>query len=155
MDYVNKMRDKVGQDCLILVAGNLIIKDDQENYYFQRKHNRKLAFVGGFIEPSETIVEGTIREAKEEIGLAIDRSKLNLYAIYSKHTMRYPNGDEVRPHSLFFTYIIDDSECMEAMPEETLEIVKCKLSSDLEMINVQHQSVLNDLLSNKEGVIVS
>ncbi len=155
MDYVKQMRAKVGKDCLMLVAGNLIILDRNNNYYFQRKYNNKLAFVGGFIEPNETIVEGTSREAKEEVNLDVDIKKLELYAIYSQHTMQYPNGDEVRPHSLFFKYLIEDENQMNATSEETLEIVKCKLSPDLEMINIQHQAVLNDLINIREGVIIT
>ncbi|WOO89373.1 NUDIX domain-containing protein [Mollicutes bacterium LVI A0078] len=155
MDYIKQMRTKVGHECLILVAGNIIISDKDNNYYFQRKHNGKLAFVGGFIEPTESVIEGTIREAKEEIDLDVESSNLALYAIYSKHTMRYPNGDIVRPHSLFFKYQIEPDVHLRAMPEETLEIVKCELSNDLEMINVQHQEVLEDLINDRKGVIVT
>ncbi len=153
MDYIKNLRNYVGHECLILSAGNLIIYDQESNYYLQRKPNGKLAFVGGFINPDETVVEGTIREAKEEVDLDCNPDKLSLYAIYSKHTMEYPNGDQVRPHSLFFKYKLDD-EVMNPMPPETLDIVKTKLSSNLVMINEQHQELLTDLIENKKGVIL-
>lgn len=153
MSYVQRMRTQIGQQCLILSAGNLILFDRDDYYYFQKKANGKLAFVGGFIEDAETIIEGTIREAKEEIDLECDKRKLELYAIYSKHTMEYPNGDQVRPHSMFFKYLLED-EKISPMPPETLEIVKTKLSTKLEMINPQHQELLADLLAQKEGVIL-
>lgn len=153
MSYVQRIRSQVGTECLILTAGNLVIYDQDMNYYFQKKHNGKLAFVGGFIETNETVVEGTIREAKEEVDLDCDPRKLELYAIYSKHTMEYPNGDQVRPHSLFFKYQLEN-EHLTPMPPETLEIVKTKLSEDLIMINIQHQELLNDLIENNKGVIL-
>lgn len=153
MSYIQNLRKHIGNQCLILTAGNVIIYDCEQNYYFQRKHNGKLAFVGGFIDPDETVLEGTIREAKEEVNLDCVVDKLELYAIYSKHTMEYPNGDQVRPHSLFFKYQLEQ-ETLTAMPPETREIVKTKLSSELEMINVQHQELLADLLADTEGVIL-
>lgn len=153
MSYVQRIRSQVGTECLLLPAGNVIIYDQDDNYYLQRKANGKLAFVGGFIEIDETIIEGTIREAKEEVNLDCDPNKLELYAIYSKHTMEYPNGDQVRPHSMFFKYKLSD-EKMVAMPPETIEIIKTKLSYNLNMINVQHQELLNDLIENNKGVIL-
>ncbi len=153
MDYIKNLRTYVGNQCLILTAGNIIIYDQDLNYYFQRKTNGKLAFVGGFINPDETIVEGAMREAKEEVDLECNPDKLELYAIYSKHTMQYPNGDQVRPHSLFFKYQIDHEQ-LKPMPPETIEIVKCKLDKGLPMINVQHQELLADLIADKKGVIL-
>lgn len=154
MDYVTSIRNKIGHQCLILTSGNLIIHDEQGYYYLQRKHNNKLAFVGGFIETSESVVEGTAREAKEEVDLDLDCTKLNMYGIYSQHQMQYPNGDIVKPHSIFFKYQLDEGEQLRAVEPETLEVVKTRLSSDLVMINQQHTQVLHDLLANVSAVVL-
>lgn len=153
MDYIQKMRMQVGTQCLMLVAGNVIIYDEDDNYYLQQKPNGKLAFVGGFIEPSETIIEGTMREAKEEVDLDCDESKLELYAVYTKHLMEYPNEDQVKPHSFFFKYKLTN-ETIRAILPETAAIVKTKLSNQLEMINPQHQELLSDLVSARKAVVI-
>ncbi len=154
MDYISKMRRKIGHDCLVLVASNLIISDKEGYYYFQERSNGELSFFGGFVDLDETILEGLQREVIEEAGLKIETNRANMFGIYSKHTMQYPNGDIVKPYSLFFTYQLQEDEELEAVPPETHGIVRCKLRPDLPMINVQHRDVLDDLIANVQSVVV-
>ncbi len=155
MDYIQKMRMKIGRDRLILVASNIIIYDEDNNYYLQKRADGKLAFIGGFVEINESVIEGLIRETKEEVNLNLEEKRLEFYGMYTKFKMEYPNGDKVKPHSMFFKYKLKKHEKLEAMPPETIEVVKCELSTDLAMLNVQHEAVLKDLITGRNGPIIS
>lgn len=152
-DYVKIMRKKIGTDCLILTASNVIIYDREGNYYFQKRANGKLAFFGGFVELDESVFEGLIREVYEESALELKPEKIAFYGMYTKFKMQYPNGDNVKPHSMFFKYQLADDEELKAIFPETIEVIKSKLSKDLPMLNVQHREVVADLMFNKEEII--
>ncbi len=154
MDYVKDMRLKVGQDTLILVASNVILYDEDGNYYFQKRPDGKLAFVGGFVEINESVLEGLIREVKEEIDLDLVTERLEFHGMYTKYQMQYANGDKVKPHSMFFKYKLDKNDKFKAVPPETIEIVKSKLHKELPMLNIQHYDVLMNLIENKNEVII-
>ncbi len=154
MDYIQTMRSYIGHQGLVLVAANIIFIDVDGNYLMQQKSNQKLAFVGGFVDYNEGIIEGAMREAKEEAGIIIDEKRLQLFGVYAQDIMHYPNGDEVKPCSFFFKYHLRENEQLIACPPETEAIVSCTLDHISNILNIQHQRVIEDLKNNSKAIVV-
>ena len=95
MNYVKKVRQKVGNMPLVLaVTGTIVYKDDKILLQYRTDHNL-WAIHGGAIELGETVEMAMKRELMEEINIV--PTKYRLYGIYSGPDMHniYPNGDEV------------------------------------------------------------
>lgn len=153
MDYVTTMREQIGSQGLMLPAANIIFIKG-EKLVMQKRKNGKIGFVGGFVEYGESIIEGLKREVYEETKLNIDESKLVLHGMYSKHVMKYPNGDEVQPFSVFFTYVLASDERLIAVPPESDEMVEVELGADINILNAQHRDVFDNLSLNFNRVVI-
>ena len=55
--------------------GEILIQKRNENL---KRNPGKWAFTGGIVDSGETSVEGAIRESKEELGIDIDKNKIEL-----------------------------------------------------------------------------
>lgn len=90
--YVGRIRKLVGKEKLIVVATRAVIRDCQGRILFVRRtDNGKWVMPSGALELEETILEGMLREVKEETGLDIVAAAP--MAIYSYPSSVTAHGD--------------------------------------------------------------
>jgi 8-oxo-dGTP pyrophosphatase MutT (NUDIX family) len=96
MDYIRKLRLKIGHFPLILTGATvLVLNDHEELLMLLRTDNGCWGVPGGAMEPGEHLEDTAVRETFEETGLQIH--KLSLFDVFSGPELyyQYPNGDEV------------------------------------------------------------
>jgi len=93
--YVASMRQKIGNDTLLLVGCGAIIEDREGRILLQKRRNGGWGVPGGFIELGETFMEAVKREVLEETGLRLGETEL--FGVYSGEPCfgEYPNGDKI------------------------------------------------------------
>ncbi|VTR26482.1 dinucleoside polyphosphate hydrolase [Actinobacillus pleuropneumoniae] len=76
-DYYKDLREKIGDQLIFMPSVAGIIRNDQDDILFGRKHHEELwGLVAGAIELGESPAEAMIREAKEETGLDIKPERI-------------------------------------------------------------------------------
>ncbi|MFJ7667413.1 NUDIX hydrolase [Lysinibacillus sp. NPDC097195] len=115
MNYIQTMRQLIGNELLMTVGCGVIIEQDNQILLQHRTDQDVWGIPGGVMEPGETFLEEAIRETYEETGLQVEQ--LALFGIYSGEEgfAAYSNGDKVFSvqiifHSSCFTGQIQDSE---------------------------------------------
>ena len=101
--YMKNLREKVGNDLIMMPAVSAIIMDDEGKILLQqRSDNKQWATPGGAIDPKEEPADAIIREVFEETGLHIIPE--HIIGVYGgeENFMVYPNGDEVSIISIVF-----------------------------------------------------
>ena len=96
MEYVKKMREKIGHAPLLLVGAGIILYNDGKILLQKRADSGTWGIHGGCIELGESAEETARREIFEEIG--ITPNSLEFYGCFSGgENMHYfcVNGDEV------------------------------------------------------------
>ena len=96
MNYIKKLRAKIGHDPIFMPAVSCFICRDEDKILLQRRtDNRKWAPHGGALEFGEDFLDALNRELKEELGITPkDPWLLGIHAGEKRHHI-YPNGDEV------------------------------------------------------------
>lgn len=61
--------------------GELLIQKRNKNL---KRNPNKWAFTGGIVDANETSIEGAIREAKEELGIDVDKNKIELLLSFKR-----------------------------------------------------------------------
>jgi 8-oxo-dGTP pyrophosphatase MutT (NUDIX family) len=93
--YLKEIRQKVGNDLLILPSAAVAILDDQMRLLLCL-HRDKHVWVapGGLIEPGEQPAEAAVRETWEETGLLVEIT--GIVGVYGGPDLiiNYPNGDK-------------------------------------------------------------
>lgn len=121
MDYIKYIREKVGNDILIMVGCGAFIYKDGKVLLQKRRDNGCWGSHGGYMEIGETTEETVRREVFEETGLIA--GELEFLGVYSGPDMifSYSNGDNVCLVNI--VYICQDfSGEMLNETEETLEL---------------------------------
>ena len=121
MDYIKYIREKVGNDTIIMVGCGACIYKDGKVLLQKRRDNGCWASHGGYMEIGETTEETARREVFEETGLIC--GKLDFLGVYSGSDMifSYDNGDSVCLVNV--VYICQDfSGEMLNETDETLEL---------------------------------
>ncbi|MDQ3685085.1 MAG: NUDIX domain-containing protein [Acidobacteriota bacterium] len=115
--YIEKLRQRVGNELLILPSVTAIIFDE-ENHVLLAKHadtNRWVA-PGGSVEPNERPADAVVREVREETGLIVE--PITILGVFGgpEFEVVYSNGDRV-------TYVMTVYECKilggELKPDES------------------------------------
>lgn len=103
-NYIQKLREKIGNEKFIHPAARIIIENDKNEFLFiTKKDNGALGIPAGGFEENETIEECIKREVKEETGL--DIIDMNVIGISSKPNIEfveYPNGDKIQYFTIEF-----------------------------------------------------
>ncbi|UTR11988.1 NUDIX hydrolase [Evansella sp. LMS18] len=123
MDYIDKLREKVGTMPVILTsAGVIVLKDEDKVLLGYRADTKDWGLPGGYMEPGETLEETAIRELKEEIDIKAE--SLEIYKVFSgtEFYHEYPNGDKV--YSVMAVFLYSDVE--QSINVDNTEILKVK-----------------------------
>ena len=92
--YMRNLRQKVGNDAVMMPAVSAIIVNDRRQVLLHRSSDDGNWYViGGAVDPGEEPALAAVREAHEETGLIVRPERL--LGIYVDPVVRYPNGDEV------------------------------------------------------------
>ena len=135
MGYIENLRQKVGQEPLILVGVAVAVINENNEILLQKRMDGKWGVPGGFMELGESTEEAGRREVLEETGLKI--GKLHLINVFSgkQHFVKLPNGDQFYPVTV--AYLCKDIEGghLKADGEETTAAKFFKLNDLPEQLN--------------------
>lgn len=101
--YYENLREKIGEQLIFMPAVAGIIRNQQGEILFGRKHNQDIwGLIAGAIELGETPAQAMIREALEETGLVIEPVKI--IGVYGGQQQRftYSNGHQVEYLTIVF-----------------------------------------------------
>src|SRR5580658_8496704 len=93
--YIKHLREKIGNEMLLLPAVSAIIVDEQGRVLLHRaSDDGKWYTIGGAMEPGEEPAAAAAREALEETGLIVE--PVRVVAVQASPLVVYPNEDQVR-----------------------------------------------------------
>lgn len=121
-DYIKNIRKLIGNNPLRSVAAACIIENALGEILLQHRSDTKdFGTPGGSVELDETIIEGLMREVKEETGITL--KKPTLFGIYSgkNQAFHYPNGD-VTYYVVFVFYEKLSEEIKLSLNDESLSL---------------------------------
>ncbi|RXK17519.1 NUDIX hydrolase [Macrococcus sp. DPC7161] len=150
MNYIQRMRQRVGHDCLIVIGAGVIIEQNEKILLEQRVDNGLWGIPGGLIEIGEKVKDAAIREVTEETGLI--PKQVDLFGIYSgeNYIVTYPNGDEVYSVSIIFYTNQFSGELTISDESRQLKFVSREEMKDI-VINPPHKEFVSDWVNgNKE-----
>src|SRR5699024_10703020 len=95
MEYFKYLRQYVGHRPIILPGSVVIIANEENEIFLQKRHNGNWGLPGGLMDLGEIFEEVAKREVFEETGLVVEN--LNLLNVHSgsNYYLKVPNGDEL------------------------------------------------------------
>jgi len=93
--YMQHLREKIGNDLLLLPSAAVVIHDEQMRMLLCLHHDKRIWVApGGLIEPGEQPADAAVRETWEETGLIVELT--GLLGVYGGPDLliNYPNGDK-------------------------------------------------------------
>lgn len=96
MDYINRLRQRIGHTPLLVVGAAVLVVDDQDRLLLMKRSDSGCwGLPGGVAEPGEVVENTAKRETLEETGLHI--RSMDFFGVFSGPELyyKYPNGDEV------------------------------------------------------------
>ncbi|NUU79777.1 NUDIX domain-containing protein [Paenibacillus xylanilyticus] len=110
-DYYKNLRQKIGNELIFMPGVAAIIRNEQGEILFGRKHNESTwGLIAGAIEIGETPAQAVVREAFEETGLFIVPDKI--IGVYGGEDQRftYHNGHQVEYLTIVFECSIQSGQ---------------------------------------------
>lgn len=94
-DYVASIRERIGNDLLLLPGVTAVIRDGEKFLLARHVHSGLWSLIGGAVEPGEEPRDAVVREVHEETGAALVVD--GIVGAYGGRPMMvvYPNGDQV------------------------------------------------------------
>ena len=150
MDYIQNIRKKVGKEKIILNFTCGILSQSGKILLQKRADKGTWGLPGGAIELGESALEALVREFYEETGIEVRAEKL--LNVYTKYSDSYPNGDEAQV--LTILYLVSSETSISTnffSSDETLELglFDHRDVQNIEIVNQQHQDMINDFFENK------
>ena len=151
MDYIKWIRDKVGDETIILNFSGVIITNDRGEILLQKRSDKEhiWGLPGGALEIGESIEEAAIRELKEETGLDIQVDYL--IGVYSKYFTEYPNGDKAQSICYLFKGNVVNG-VLSCDNKETFDLRFFSTNNIPKVFLQQHADMINDFLQGKRGI---
>jgi 8-oxo-dGTP diphosphatase len=106
---------------LLLLRGDDVLLVRRSNTGYE---DGRLSVVAGHVEPGESVTQATIREASEEVGVAVSRDRLRVVGV-----MHRRSHDERVDFFLTYRLGTDDEEPQNREPEKCSELVWASLAS--------------------------
>jgi len=118
--YIKKLREKIGNDLLLLPSVSAIILNAQGHVLLQRSSDDgKWYTVGGAIDPHEQPADAVVREVEEETGLKV--RPIRITSVETSPVITYPNGHQAQyVGTTFLCEIIGGKLCCN--DDESLEV---------------------------------
>jgi 8-oxo-dGTP pyrophosphatase MutT (NUDIX family) len=92
--YLKSVRNKVGNDLLMMTAASVSIFDTGGKLLLGRDAETNFwSFPGGAVDPHEQPADAAVRECFEETGLLVQLDALMAVFGGPEFLIRYPNGD--------------------------------------------------------------
>jgi 8-oxo-dGTP pyrophosphatase MutT (NUDIX family) len=103
-DYVASIRERIGNDLLMLPGVTAVIREGENFLLARHSHSGLWSLIGGAVEPGEEPADAVVREVREETGARLRVEQI--VGAYGGEPMmvEYPNGDQV-------AYITTAYEC--------------------------------------------
>lgn len=151
-DYIKWIRNKVGNETIILNFSCVCITNEKNEILLQKRDKNKdiWGLPGGALEIGESIEEVAIRETLEETGLIVKIK--NLIGIYSKYFNEYPNGDRAQTICYSFEAKVISGE-LTVDNKETFELKYFSKSNLPNIFVQQHTDMINDFFEEKRGIL--
>jgi 8-oxo-dGTP diphosphatase len=93
--YLQKLRDKVGDDLVMMPAACGVVLNDWNELLLQKpKHTACWFLPGGAVDPGEQPADAAVREIREET--SVRATPVRLAGVYHEAPVRYANGDAVQ-----------------------------------------------------------
>lgn len=100
-NYIAYLRDMVGDKMVMLNATAVVIVNEKNQVLLQKRSDNQLwGLPGGLLELNESIVEGAIREVKEETNLDVEIEKF--IGVFINPFMVWHKTDKARVHAYGF-----------------------------------------------------
>lgn len=98
MDYVKRLREKIGKQAIILNGSCVIFLNEKGEVLLQQRQEKRKRWglLGGLMELGESTKETALREIQEETNWQLMTTDLTLFDVYSgkKYFVVADNGDE-------------------------------------------------------------
>jgi 8-oxo-dGTP pyrophosphatase MutT (NUDIX family) len=95
-DYVRRLREKIGNDLLLMPSTHCVIRDADGRLLLVRHVEGRWMLPGGAIEPGETPADAARRECWEEASVLVE--PFRVVGVYGgpEYGVTYANGDRTR-----------------------------------------------------------
>jgi 8-oxo-dGTP pyrophosphatase MutT (NUDIX family) len=144
-DYLRELREKVGNDLLVLPSAAVTLFDEQKRLLLGKHADRNVwVLPGGLVEPGELPADAAVREAWEETGLLIELT--GIMGVYGGPDLvvRYANGDLASYIGTIFRGRIVGGQ---PRPDGS-EILDLRYFSSRELVNVPHSRWMDSALAD-------
>ncbi|MCC5892048.1 NUDIX domain-containing protein [Exiguobacterium sp.] len=152
MNYIQDMRNLIGNNLLMTVGCGVIIEHNDQILLQHRKDHDVWGIPGGVMEPGETFESAAQRETFEETGLTV--SQLSLFGLYSgkEGYASYENGDQVFSVQVIFHATGFSGE----LAQEGEESHEHRFFSrhELPTLNSHQERFIMDWVNREQGPIV-
>ena len=146
--YVQALRQKVGNDLLLLPCVHAVILDAAGGVLLQRtRDDGKWYCISGVLEPGEEPAAGIVREVKEEAGL--DVAPVRITGVYASPVVTYANGNVAQFVGTVFLCRVTGGELTVA-DDESLEF-RYFPASALPELRADHRRFIEDALSEGDA----
>ena len=116
---MNDLREKIGNDLLLVPGVAAIIRDDQGRILIQQNKKGRWNLPAGAIDPGESPAKAVVREVFEETGLIVRPTRIvGILGGAPETRITYENGDVVESTTVIFDCEIVAGE-FEPVDDET------------------------------------
>lgn len=151
MSYFKNIREKVGQETLLLPGAAVIIHTADLHVLLQRRTDGHWGLPGGLMEPGESFLQTALREVKEETGVELPEEHMHLFGVFSgeDYFVEAPNGDPY--YAVTGLYTCDDPvQELSDDDDETLELRYFPMTALPQELRPSHKHFL--ALFDEKGV---
>ncbi len=142
--YIQTLRQKIGNDFLLLPSVGAVIFDDRGQILLQQARDDGLWYVpGGAVDPGEEPADAIVREMIEETGLAVEPKRI--IDVVTSPPITYPNGHQVQYVAITFLCIVTGGH-LRVADDESIDL--CYFAVDaLPELRPDHQARIQHALS--------
>jgi len=142
MDYVKDLREKVGNDAVILNGSVTFILNDDNDVLLQQRPDKSWGLPGGLMELGESFEETLVREVKEETNLTVKACQFVGLKSGKDFYVRLANGDAYYSVTALF-HVTDLEGTLKSDSQESLQLKYFPIESVPENMNMRWRQFLH------------